>query len=76
MFTLHVPPAEKSVLQHTLETRPKPTKKWLNRLPFTSPEEAAQQQSMALFTLNRHVLNKDERGALLTLYRPVVVRAA
>lgn len=76
MFTLNVPQAGKSALQHTVETRPKPTMEWLARLPFANPVEAARQLSMALFTLNRHVLNEDERGALLTLYRPVVARAA
>ena len=76
MLSLRVPPAEKSVLRHTVETRPEPTKEWLDRLPFASPVEAAQQLSMALFTLNRHELNEDERGALLTLYRPAVARVA
>lgn len=76
MLTLNVPRTDNSVLQHTVETRPKATAEWLARLPFASPVDTAQQLVMALYTLNRIPLDEDDRGALLALYRPVVARAA
>lgn len=76
MLTLSVPQTDNSVLQHTVETRPKATAEWLARLPFASPIDTAQQLVMALYTLNRIPLDEDDRGALLALYRPVVARAA
>lgn len=76
MLTLNVPRTENSVLQHTVETRPKATADWLARLPFASPVDTAQQLVMALYALNRRPLGVDERHALLALYRPVVTRAA
>ena len=75
MHTLNVPGNE-PVLQHTVETRPKAVAEWLDRLPFASPVETAQQLVMALYALNRHPLGADEGHALLALYRPVVARAA
>ncbi|MDP2056863.1 MAG: hypothetical protein Q8K35_03765 [Thiobacillus sp.] len=74
MLTLNVPGTD-PVLQHTVETRPKAVVEWLDRLPFASPADTAQQLVMALYALNRHPLGADERHALLALYRPVVARA-
>ena len=74
MLTLNVPGTD-AVLQHTAETRPKAVAEWLDRLPFASPVETAQQLVMALYALNRHPLGADDRHALLALYRPVVARA-
>src|SRR5512139_661383 len=76
MLTLKVPPTEDSAQQHPVETRPKATAEWLDRLPFASPVDTAQQLVMALYALNRRPLGEDERHALLVLYRPVVARAA
>jgi len=73
--TLNVPGTEPA-LQHTVETRPKAVAGWLDRLPFASPVETAEQLVMALHALNRHPLGADEGHALLALYRPVVARAA
>ena len=75
MLNLHVPAAD-PVLQHPAETRPKAVSAWLDRLPLASPADTAQQLVMALYTLNRHPLDADDRLALLALYRPVVARAA
>lgn len=76
MLTLDVPPADTSLLQHRIETRPKATLEWLARLPFASPIDTAQQLVLALYTLNRIPLDEDDRSALMALYRPVVARAA
>lgn len=59
-----------------VETRPRETAEWLERLPFASPIDAAQQLAMALYALNRRPLVSDARLALMALYRPVVARAA
>jgi cyclic-di-GMP-binding protein len=64
-------PGTDPLLQHTVETRPKAVAEWLDRLPFASPADTAQQLVTALYALNRHL-----RHALLALYRPVVARAA
>jgi len=73
MLTLNVPGAE-PVLQQPVETRLKTVAEWLDRLPFASPADTAQQLVMALYALNRHPLGADERHALLALYRPMVAR--
>lgn len=75
MLALTLPRTETSVLQNTVETRPKATAEWLDRLPFASPVESAQKLVMALYALNRCTLGIDERHTLLALYRPVVARA-
>ncbi|MBW8370760.1 MAG: hypothetical protein K0M66_07285 [Thiobacillus sp.] len=75
MLNFNVPGPD-PVLQHTVETRPKAVAEWLDRLPFASPADTAQQLVMALYALNRHPLGADERHALLALYRPVLARAA
>jgi hypothetical protein len=75
MLNFIVPDTD-SVLQHTAETRPKAVATWLGRLPFASPTETAQQLVTALYALNRHQLDGDDRHALLALYRPVLARAA
>jgi hypothetical protein len=75
MLNLVVPGAD-PVLQHTVETRPKAVADWLDRLPFASPAETAQQLVTAVYALNRHPLGADERHALMALYRPVLLRAA
>jgi hypothetical protein len=64
------------VLKPMVETRPKAVVEWLDRLPFASPMDAAQQLLDALHALNRHPLGGDARHALLVLYHPVVARAA
>lgn len=69
-------PGTDSVLKQTVETRPKAVAQWLDRLPFASPTDVAQQLVMALYALNRHPLAEDDRAALLALYRPAVQRAA
>jgi hypothetical protein len=74
MLNLHVP-ATDPVLKQTTETRPKAVSAWLNQLPLASPMGTAQQLLMALYTLNRHPLDADDRYALLALYRPVVTGA-
>jgi len=74
MLILNVPGTD-AVLQHTVETRPKAVAEWLDRLPFASPADTAQQLLIALYALNRQPLGADERHALLALYRPVVARA-
>lgn len=63
------------VLQQTPETRPKAVAEWLQRLPFASPADTAQQLLVALYALNRHPLGEDDRHGLLALYRPVIERA-
>ncbi len=75
MLTLNLPGPD-AALQHKVETRPKAVANWLDRLPFASPTDTAQQIVMALYGLNRHALGEDDRSALLALYRPVVARAA
>lgn len=73
MLTLNVPLIDAS-LQRATETRPKAVAEWLQRLPFASPVETAQQLITALYALNRNPLDADARHALLALYRPVVAR--
>lgn len=75
MLTFNLPGTD-SVLKQTVETRPKAVAQWLDRLPFASPADVAQQLVMALYTLNRHPLAEDDRATLLALYRPAVLRAA
>jgi cyclic-di-GMP-binding protein len=75
MLAFSLPQADPAV-QDTVETRPKTLAAWLDRLPYASPPDAAQQLVAALYALNRHPLGADERHALLTLYRPVIVRVA
>ena len=75
MLDFSLPKADPAV-QHTVETRPKAVAAWLGRLPYASPVDAAQQLVAALNALNRHPLGADDRHALLTLYRPVIVRVA
>jgi hypothetical protein len=75
MLNLTVPGTD-PVLQHKVETRPKAITEWLDRLPFASPTDTAQQLAMALYALNRQPLGADDRYALLALYRPVLARAA
>jgi hypothetical protein len=76
MLTLTVPPTEESVQPPPVETRPKATREWLERLPFASPVDTAQQVVTALSALNRRPLGEEERHTLMALYRPVVARAA
>lgn len=75
MLTLQVPTADPA-LKQTVETRPKAVTQWLDRLPFGSPADTAQQLVMALYSLNRHPLGEDDRYTLLALYRPVIARAS
>lgn len=75
MLTFNLPGTD-SVLKQTVETRPKAVAQWLDRLPFASPADVAQQLVMALYTLNRHPLAEDDRATLLALYRPAVQRAS
>jgi len=75
MLTLNIPDKD-AALQHAVETRPKAVAQWLDRLPFASPTDTAQQLLVALYALNRHALGDDDRSALLALYRPVIERAA
>lgn len=76
MPTLDVPLPDPALLQYTIETRPGATQQWLERLPFASPVEAAQQLVLALYSLNRIALDEDRRIELLALYGPAVNRAA
>ena len=69
-------PGPDSVLKQSVETRPKAVALWLDRLPFASPADVAQQLLVALCALNRHALAEDDRDALLALYRPAVLRAS
>jgi len=75
MLAFSLPQVE-PLSQSTVETRPKAVAAWLGRLPYASPADAAQQLLAALYALNRHPLGADDRHALLTLYRPVIVRVA
>jgi len=75
MFDFNAPGAG-PLLQQRVETRPKAVAAWLDRLPFASPMDTAQQLVAALYALNRHPLDEDERYALLALVRPAVARAA
>lgn len=75
MFNFIVSEAD-PVLMQSVETRPKAVAEWLSHLPFASPTETAQQLVTALYALNRHPLDADNRHALLALYRPVLARAA
>ncbi|MBI1285227.1 MAG: hypothetical protein GC183_12975 [Thiobacillus sp.] len=76
MFTLHVPSTDDPATKLAVETRPKATAAWLERLPFASPVDVARQLVEALVALNRHPLDANERYALLALYRPVAVKTA
>lgn len=71
-----LPTGSGPALQQTVETRPRAVAAWLDRLPFASPMETAQQLVMALYALNRHALDADDRYALLQLYSPALARAA
>ena len=75
MLAFSLPPVD-PLSQSTVETRPKAVAAWLGRLPYASPADAAQQLLAALYALNRHPLGADDRHALLSLYRPVIVRVA
>lgn len=76
MLDLSVPRTDIPQQPGKVETRPRETAEWLERLPFASPVDAAQQLAMALYALNRRPLAGDARLALMALYRPVVARAA
>ena len=76
MASLSLPSTDNPALHNKVETRPKAVAEWLARLPFARPADAAQQLTITLYTLNRIALDEDARRALLTLYRPVVARAA
>jgi hypothetical protein len=71
-----IPPGSGALQQDTVETRPRTVAAWLDRLPFASPMDTARQLVMALYALNRHPLDADDRYALLVLYRPALARAA
>lgn len=73
MLALNVPLIDAG-LQRATKTRPKAVAVWLERLPFASPVEAAQQLITGLYALNRSPLDANGRHALLALYRPVVAR--
>jgi hypothetical protein len=75
MLTFDVPGADPAP-QQPVETRPKATAAWLERLSFASPADTALQLVTALHALNQHALGADVRHALLALYRPVVARVA
>lgn len=75
MLDFSLPRADPA-MQHAAETRPKAVAAWLDRLPYASPADAAQQLVTALYALNRHALGADDRHALLTLYRPGLTRVA
>ncbi len=75
MLNLSVPGPDPAA-QRPAETRPKAVAEWLDRLPFASPVDTAQQLLMALYALNRHPLDADDRHTLLALVRPVLARAA
>jgi cyclic-di-GMP-binding protein len=75
MLTLSVPSTDPA-LQQTGETRPKALAAWLERLPYASPVDTAQQLITALYALNRRPLDESDRTALLALVRPVVVRVS
>lgn len=76
MLDLSVPRTDIPQQPGKVETRPRETADWLERLPFASPVDTAQQLAMALYALNRRPLASEARLALLALYRPVVARAA
>ncbi len=76
MLTLPVPSTDEPVRKLAVDTSPKATAAWLERLPFASPVDVARQLVEALVALNRHPLDANERYALLSLYRPVVANAA
>lgn len=73
MLTLALPDMT-PVIPQSVETRPKAVAAWLDTLPFANPMQVAQQLLMALYALNRHTLDDDDRAALMALYRPVVAR--
>lgn len=75
MLALTVPPLDRGT-QPAIGTRPREAAAWLERLPFASPPDAAQQLTAALHALNRHPLDAEARLALLTLCQPVVTRVA
>ena len=72
-LTLSVPAID-PVQPHSVETRPKQVTEWLERLPFASPIDAAQQLLAALSGMNRMQLGEADRYKLLTLYRPAIAR--
>ncbi|MDO9221304.1 MAG: hypothetical protein Q7T90_09760 [Thiobacillus sp.] len=73
MLTLNVPSIDPAI-SRTVETRPKAVSAWLERLPFASPVECAQQLVTALYALNRSPLDETARYTLMQLYRPVAAR--
>ena len=75
-LTLNVPNTENSVLQREAERPAKATGLWLERLPFASPKDAAQQLIAALYTLNRQPMSPEKRYALMVQFSPVVSRVA
>jgi hypothetical protein len=75
MLALDVPRLDEGP-QRAIETRPKAVSAWLERLPFASPVDTAQQLITALYALNRHPLAAGARLTLLALFQPVVQRAA
>lgn len=76
MLTLKVPHIDDSGRRHKADTHPRTTAEWLTRLPLASPVDTAQQLIASLYALNRQPLDAATRESLLTLYRPVVARAA
>lgn len=72
MSLLTLPAPDSSL---TVETRPKLLTPWLERLPYASPLDTAQQLLAALHALNRHSLGMEERYTLMALYRPAITRA-
>ena len=75
MLTFQLPAAE-TATRMPVETRPKPTADWLERLPFANPVDVAQQLVTALYALNRRELTASLRDELMALYRPTIARAA
>lgn len=73
MLTLGVPSIDPAI-SRTVDSRPKSVVAWLERLPFASPVESAQQLVTALYALNRSPLDEAARYTLMALYRPVVAR--
>ncbi|MEW5966817.1 MAG: hypothetical protein AB1720_07470 [Pseudomonadota bacterium] len=67
-------PGTDPVIAQKVETRPRAVVQWLDGLPYANPQQVAQQLLMALYALNRHTLDGDDRAELLALYRPVVAR--
>jgi hypothetical protein len=65
-------PKPEQALQQTPELRTAVTAEWLEQLPMTNPEEAAQKLLAELGRLNRAELDDDLRSKLTPLYEPVV----